>query len=451
MGIQIRKLFLISFSLLFTVCSFAQDSTFQATVPPFTGSKAFRKLSFGIHAGLLAPAVVTGGPNDFTKPKYDLGYGANIRYQISHLFGLELNGLRGHLHGTQEKNWGNGQPPNVSVSSFKTEINALGTLNGVITLGNINWISVKNTIVPYLTLGGGLASYSVKIVPKGSTNEIVYKDGIHEGVVNWGAGAKINLNSLLNLDLGYKAYYVDGDNLDGTRLTPRHYDKFGYGFVGLEFSLGNKNKPKLLFNNPAAALQSGVMTEIDKLKAMIPSDVDSDHDGVPDRTDMEPNTPAGCPGDVRGVSIDTDGDGVPDCRDKEKITPTQCQPVNADGVGKCPDPECCKNMATTQESTCATSLGSLPAINFSGNAATLSTDAQGLLASVAGRLRNSPNCHLTIVGYCVSPKATQAKGVARVDAVINYFVEKEGISRDRLTTLYGQQGGDCSTVDLRVE
>jgi hypothetical protein len=36
---------------------------------------------------------------------------------------------------------------------------------------------------------------------------------------------------------------------------------------------------------------------------------------------------------------DTDGDGVPDCRDKELITPTYCQPVDADGVGKCPCPD----------------------------------------------------------------------------------------------------------------
>jgi hypothetical protein len=41
-------------------------------------------------------------------------------------------------------------------------------------------------------------------------------------------------------------------------------------------------------------------------------------------------------------SQDTDGDGVPDCRDKELITPTYCQPVDANGVGKCPcpDPSC---------------------------------------------------------------------------------------------------------------
>jgi hypothetical protein len=34
--------------------------------------------------------------------------------------------------------------------------------------------------------------------------------------------------------------------------------------------------------------------------------------------------------------------------------------------------------------------------------------------------------------------------------VINYLVDKEGISIDRFIFNYGQQGGDCNTVDLRA-
>jgi hypothetical protein len=36
---------------------------------------------------------------------------------------------------------------------------------------------------------------------------------------------------------------------------------------------------------------------------------DADGDGVTDQFDMEPNTPAGVPVDVRGVAKDSDGDG----------------------------------------------------------------------------------------------------------------------------------------------
>ncbi len=33
--------------------------------------------------------------------------------------------------------------------------------------------------------------------------------------------------------------------------------------------------------------------------------------------------------------------------------------------------------------------------------------------------------------------------------MINCLVEKEGISADRFIFKYGQEGGDCNTVDLR--
>ena len=36
-----------------------------------------------------------------------------------------------------------------------------------------------------------------------------------------------------------------------------------------------------------------------------------------------------------------------------------------------------------------------------------------------------------------------------VNVVINYLVEKQGISSDRLIFKYGEVGGDCNTVDLR--
>ena len=53
------------------------------------------------------------------------------------------------------------------------------------------------------------------------------------------------------------------------------------------------------------------------------------------------------------------------------------------------------------------------------------------------------------IGYCASSKSEQQLSWDRVNAVINYLVEKEGISADRFIFKYGQEGGDCNTVDLR--
>ncbi len=57
---------------------------------------------------------------------------------------------------------------------------------------------------------------------------------------------------------------------------------------------------------------------------------DTDGDGVPDRLDKCPGTPAGVAVYADGCPVDTDGDGVPDYRDKCPGTPPG-SPVNSDG------------------------------------------------------------------------------------------------------------------------
>ncbi len=60
--------------------------------------------------------------------------------------------------------------------------------------------------------------------------------------------------------------------------------------------------------------------------------LDQDRDGINDRNDREPATPAGYPVDRWGISLDSDGDSVPDGRDRERLTP-QGAVVNPLGVG----------------------------------------------------------------------------------------------------------------------
>ena len=101
------------------------------------------------------------------------------------------------------------------------------------------------------------------------------------------------------------------------------------------------------------------------------------------------------------------------------------------------------------ETGCDVKLGALPSVTFSGKSVTLSKDAQSLLATVGSRMRNNPECKVVVIGYCNSTKQEQQLSWNRVNAVINYRVEKEGISADRFIFQYGQEGGDCNTVDLR--
>ena len=58
---------------------------------------------------------------------------------------------------------------------------------------------------------------------------------------------------------------------------------------------------------------------------------DTDHDGVPDKKDKSPATPAGAVVDATGTPLDTDKDGVYDGLDKSPGTPVGAK-VTADGV-----------------------------------------------------------------------------------------------------------------------
>jgi outer membrane protein OmpA-like peptidoglycan-associated protein len=280
-------------------------------------------------------------------------------------------------------------------------------------------------------------------------------------------GFEFKLNNRWNLALEDKYTFTSSDLIDGQQwqnnYSPGAYQAIaqtrsadGYNFLslGINYNLGGKHSVEpLWWLNPL----DYAYNEINAPRHMkLPKPVldDSDGDGVTDQFDLEPNTPKGAPVDSHGVSRDTDGDGVPDFKDKELITPTQCQPVDADGVGKCPDPQCCKDLQAKLDSggfgmRTKCDVGDLPSITFKGRSVTLSKDAQALLSTTAAKLRNSPNCHIAVIGYGESSKAAQQLSWDRVNAVINYLVEKEGINSDRFIFRYGQSGGDENTVDLR--
>jgi outer membrane protein OmpA-like peptidoglycan-associated protein len=90
----------------------------------------------------------------------------------------------------------------------------------------------------------------------------------------------------------------------------------------------------------------------------------------------------------------------------------------------------------------------LTSISFRAGSNTLSNDAKAVLATVAARMRNTPECRVVVIGYCSSNKKEQQLSWDHVNKVIAYLVEQEGISADRFIFSYGMEG-DCNTVDLR--
>ncbi len=271
------------------------------------------------------------------------------------------------------------------------------------------------------------------------------------------AGMAFKLGKRVNLALEDRFTIIKDDLLDGQQwqeqpigdaVLTSDQDAYNYASIGLNFNLGAKATEPLYWLNPLDYAYS----ELNNPRHMkLPKPIldDTDGDGVVDQMDREPNTPAGCPVDSHGVTRDSDADGVPDCKDKQLITPTECQPVDVDGVGKCPDPECCKNRMMDSTGMGACNLGDLPSISFRGNSGSVSSDAKAMLATVASKIKSSAGCNITVTGYPAASKASQALANRRVDAIRMYLMENEGISGDRITTNVELGGGDANTVDIR--
>lgn len=298
-----------------TTYASAQDN--MSTPEPFAKS-AYRTWSFGVIGGVMTPSVVTGGKNDFSNSELGAGYGGYLKKQLTHNFGLQGDFFRGTLKADNTT----GTPPTATpFKSFETEIKWGGTLSAVYNIASFNIISRQSFVTPYISAGAGLMGYRPTTTSQANV-EANLNDGenIHELVVPVAAGLKFMVARGVNIDLGYKMNFVDGDNLDGYNRGVAN-DKFSYGYAGLEFALGNKAKPQLAFANPAAILEKNYVAKYDALKADL--EASKNNEEVSMLKDK-----------VSKLTSDADGDGVSDFYDK---CPDTRQGIAVDGSG-CPLP-----------------------------------------------------------------------------------------------------------------
>lgn len=411
----------------------------------------------GLNANTNQPAFfssTTGAllaPNDVLKKVF---YNYKSKVQDLSLQGLvTLNNIRFHKTKTGFNLYGFG---GFGATVYDVNINALGSNNQPYSFNNVNDGTHKTRKDKRKEIKGILDdTYETAADNHGTRRPKLFNKTL-KPTMTGGFGVAFKLSNRLNLAIEDRVTFTKDDLLDGQRWqeqdlgTPsltRDFDSYNFTSVGLNINLGAKAVEPLWWLNPLDYAYSEIRNpRLMRLpKPVLP---DSDLDGVTDQFDQE-QTPQGCPVDSHGVTRDTDGDGVPDCKDKELITPTYCQPVDADGIGKCPcDPECVGKQVAV-EPTCAQKLGALPNVIFAKNSVKLSDDAKRLLAVTADRMRNAPGCKVVVVGYCKSNKIEQQRSWDRVNAIITYLVEKEGVSADRFIFKYGEEGGDCDTIDIR--
>ncbi|MCW3113454.1 MAG: OmpA/MotB domain protein [Segetibacter sp.] len=409
------------------------------------------------------------------KAKADVGGAITLRKAISHTFSLRAGWFGGYAQGYP--NVPSYQAGKRSFQNWKHS----GALDFIVSLNpNSHYRGNPKTNL-YALLGLDLIATKVFVQTPGGTQidgnyNTFYGGGqsVNPGTITsfggtqasngrkpWtllgggsaGGGIAFKLSPKVNIGVEQRFTFVPWDYLDGQKpAASRTNDIYSFTSARLNLNLGSASKriqPLWWLN-----ANNFIYNELNRPQHMkLPTPVlpDADGDGVTDQFDMEPNTPAGAPVDVRGVAKDTDADGVPDYKDKELLTPQKCFPVDADGVGNCPEPACCTELRARMDSglvgntTC--NIGNLPSIQFRAGRATLSRDAMTMLASAAAQIKGTPDCRVRVIGHGASDKRAQQLSWDRVNTVIRYLVERQGISEDRFIFSYGEEG-DVNTVDL---
>ncbi|WP_343538914.1 OmpA family protein [Sphingobacterium thalpophilum] len=317
----------------------------------FGGRSQYRTWSIGVQGGITTPNTVIGGNNAFGQKvgyfqnKVGEYYGLTVRKQFSHLFGLELEANRGKIKTYNHDQSGDGSNGAFEAGSgsnlgqarsAETKVNWAASLNGVFQLGTIDFLRRENAVNFYAKVGIGTFAYNpIQYANNDFSGTVVYDQKWGEDVlgdrspsnprdkdyrlgmiVPVGVGAKFKLSEVVALNLGYTMNFTDEALLYGPNRHGDAKQRFSNVYGGLEFTLGSRDKQNLTFANPVATLYDelkdpSLRNEVEALKQRVSTlegtvntlSADADGDGVSDKFDKCPGTPAGTPVDGSGCPI----------------------------------------------------------------------------------------------------------------------------------------------------
>lgn len=418
---------------LFTIGSAMAQNDSIPRVTPFSGTTDYRTWSIGVYGGGSAALHPFGGPYDFGSFDFHntgLVYGAYIKKQIFHAFGLQAEFMRGQVKGSQKNSQepfsiidANGTGTISGITRFKTNINWSASLSGVFTLGTINWLNKQATVTPYVSVGGGIINYRNQVAAGNGDYFYTFNghqmdskpDSRRSFFIPVGVGAKFNVARGVNIDVAYKLNFVNSPYFDGVAGYKGRDDKFSSLNVGLEFALGDRRKPQLAVVNPAAQLAMDLWDRNQYLKEQLQ---ESNERNAASLQDMQQK--------LDDANKDSDGDGVPDIHDK---CPNTESGVRVDGAG-CPLPQPKQiiekeKVVVTQEDRKVVDEA-IKDLQFDVNKSTIRPESYASLDRVAELLVNK-NFSLKLAGNTDNTGNFQhnmALSKERAEAVKQYLVSK---------------------------
>lgn len=407
--------------LLISVFGLAEVANAQQPTV-FGGRSQYRTWSIGVNGG-ISMANTAFGPggtllhnkvNDPWDHKVREFYGISARKQFSSWFGLQANVQRGSVIG-HNKEPRVGQNFQSSVARF----DYAASLDGVFQLATIDFLRRENSVNFYANLGLGYYEHNAtQYSSNDASGSAVVTNGKTEHkdcdiYVPVGFGFKFKLSDRVALNVGHNMYLTLGNDLYGPPGTS-HNNRFSTFYGGLEFSLGSSSKPDLTWHNPVAMLydelkDESLRNELEALKQRVSTlegtvdllNRDEDGDGVSDRYDRCPGTPAGTV---------VDGSGCP---------------INF------PEPVIIKEEAVVSYSN----------IQFEFDSSVLKTESYSILDKLSSELRSS-GASVTLEGHA-SAEGTEAYNMQlskdRANSVKTYLVNS-GVAANKVNTVgYGEE------------
>lgn len=284
-------------------------------------------------------------------------------------------------------------------------------------LDGLYFLNDDDVLQPYLVAGIGNMDLDIE----GSDND-------DETSYNAGAGFKRHLTEQLALRAEARMFYGNDSNakdlllnvgvvyLFGAGASSSYAEEVAYDSDGD----GVLDRDDQCPNTPAGEEVDGQGCQV---KVMM---LDHDADGIEDSLDKCPNTPAGYPVDEKGCALDSDGDGI------------------ADGADQCPDTKAgakvdAKGCYEKLKETVTQTLN----VEFPNNSAVVPEAYKTEIAELAVFMRAYPESKVTIEGHTDDRGAAaynQSLSEKRAEAIKAVLIEEHDIDAGRVDAVgYGEE------------